>query len=398
MTFATIHTILLAAGRSTRLGGDVAKPWRQIGGKMVLSHGLDRLAAHPRVDSGVIVVAEDAVADAKMLAAPYGWKVAVGGEERAYSVKAGLDVLAADAPDYVLIHDAARPFVADDVINRILEAFSQGHDAVIPAIAAADSLKTAHNNTITGHTVTGRVPRDDTYRIQTPQGFAFELIKRLHDDYTGGHTSDDASLYEDEGGAVHLIQGDAMMDKITTADDLARAELIAKGLQTEMMETRFATGFDVHKFNTGPGPIMLGGVAIDHDCGFDAHSDGDVVLHALTDAIYGTMAEGDIGSHFPPSDDQWKDADSAVFLTAATTQLSNMGGVIRFADITIIAEEPKIAPHRRAIQTRIAELLNLPQNRISIKATTSEGLGFTGRGEGIAVQAAVTVSVPSFSP
>ena len=187
-----------------------------------------------------------------------------------------------------------------------------------------------------------------------------------------------------------------MMDKITTQEDLARARLIATGLKTTTItETRMATGYDVHKFNDAPGPIMLGGIALDHDRGFDAHSDGDVALHALTDAIYGLIADGDIGKHFPPSDDQWKGKDSAFFLTESIKALKGEGGSLRFVDLTIIAEDPKITPHRDAMRTRIAELLGLPVSRVSVKATTSEGLGFTGRREGIAVQSAVTATFPT---
>lgn len=385
MTKSLIYVVLLAAGQSTRLGGDIAKPWRMLNGKTVLEHGLQRLAAHPRIAGGVIVTSQEGGADE--LAANYGWMHTTGGAERSDSVKAGLMALAGVAPDAVLIHDAARPFVSAKVLDALMAELDAGHRAIIPALAPADSLKTAKD-----HLVTGRVPRDNIYRIQTPQAFDYELISRLHHEADHAASTDDASLVEDAGEAVKMVAGDAMMDKITTSDDLLRAEIYARG--SSMMEVRMATGYDVHKFSDAPGPIMLGGIAIDHDRGFEAHSDGDVVLHALTDAIYGTMADGDIGQHFPPSDDQWKDKDSAFFLAAAARQLSAMGGVITFADITIIAEEPKITPHRPAMRARIAQLLNLPMERVSVKATTSEGLGFTGRREGIAVQAAVTSQLP----
>ncbi|MCE2517847.1 MAG: 2-C-methyl-D-erythritol 4-phosphate cytidylyltransferase, partial [Alphaproteobacteria bacterium] len=219
MTSASVHTVLLAAGRSTRLGGDIAKPWRVLGGKTVAAHALERLAAHPRITSGVLVVAEDARDMAEALAAPYGWRVVIGGAERPDSVKAGLNAL--DAPDHVLIHDAARPFVSADVLDRLINALEAGHQAVIPALPPSDSLKTAENNI-----VTGRVERDAVFRIQTPQGFTFSLIKALHDNDHNSTATDDASLVEDAGQTVHLCQGDAMMDKITTADDLARAEIL----------------------------------------------------------------------------------------------------------------------------------------------------------------------------
>lgn len=385
MITSSIYIVLLAAGQSTRLGGDIAKPWRSLNGKTVLEHGLSTLAAHPRITGGVIVTSQGA--DARDLTANYGWINVDGGAERADSVKAGLRALADVAPQAVLIHDAARPFVNAKVLDALIAELDAGQLAVIPALAPADSLKTAE-----GNLVTGRIPRDNIYRIQTPQAFDYALISRLHEEADNAASTDDASLVEDAGKAVMMIPGDAMMDKITTSDDLARAEIYARG--SDMMETRMASGYDVHKFSDAPGPIMLGGLAIDHDRGFEAHSDGDVVLHALTDAIYGSMADGDIGQHFPPSDNQWKDKDSAFFLDAAAQQLSGMGGAITFVDITIIAEEPKITPHRPAMRARIAQLLNLSIERVSVKATTSEGLGFTGRREGIAVQAAVTTLIP----
>lgn len=397
--------ILLAAGKSTRLGGDIAKPWRHLAGKTVLEHALMRLSAHPLIRGGVIVVTDGSQEDAKPLAKKYGFSVAIGGAERADSVRCGLSALAPQNPDAVLIHDAARPFIPPEVIDRLMAALTEGHDAVIPALAAADSLKMTHDNK-----VTSRVDRNGIVRVQTPQAFRFAMIKSLHDNADSNLATDDSSLVEDQGGVVAVVDGDAMLDKITTQDDLMRAEALAKSFgqsfgqsfladtkEGKQMETRMATGFDVHKFNDDKGPIMLGGIAIDHPRGFDAHSDGDVALHALTDAIYGTMADGDIGSHFPPSDDQWKDKDSAFFLIKAAQQLQEYGGNITFVDMTIIAEAPKITPHRDAIRTRLGELLNLSVKRISVKATTSEGLGFTGRREGIAVQAAVTVTIPTES-
>ena len=398
----TVSAILLAAGQSRRLGGDVAKPWRHLAGRPVLDHALSALAAHPRVEHGVIVAHPSALDDAKALAAPYGWSVIEGGAERAFSVKNGLMALSDTPPQYVLIHDAARPFIPHDALDRIITALDQGAKGVIPTLPPSDSLKkTADNKVI------GRVSRDGIDRVQTPQGFDFALIKSLHDADQTGMATDDSSLLEDHDHQVTTVMGDPMMDKITTSSDLTRAEIIADGLDAqrldakrrrlmanEQQETRMATGFDVHRFSDAPGPIMLGGIALDHDRGFDAHSDGDVALHALTDAIYGTMADGDIGAHFPPSDDQWKGKDSAFFLEAAAEQLAQHQGVIRFVDLTIIAEAPKITPYRDAIRHRIADLLKISISRVSVKATTTESLGFTGRREGIAVQAAVTVTIP----
>jgi len=389
----TVFAIVLAAGQSRRLGGDIAKPWRELAGRPVLDHAVSALANHPRIKSGVIVAHHSALDEAKALAAPYGWSVVEGGDERAFSVKNGLQAIENNKPDYVLIHDAARPFIPHDVLDRLIDALDHGAKGVIPTLPPSDSLKKVKNNI-----VLDRVDRDGIDRVQTPQGFDFPLIKSLHDADKTGKATDDSSLLEDHDHQVTTVMGDPMMDKITTAADLTRAEYLAQGLQYPRddvtLETRIATGFDVHRFSDAPGPIMLGGVALDHDRGFDAHSDGDVTLHALTDAIYGTMADGDIGSHFPPSDDQWKGKDSAFFLIAAAEQLAQHGGTIRFVDLTIIAEAPKITPHRDAIRHRIADLLKISISRVSVKATTTESLGFTGRREGIAVQAAVTVTIP----
>ena len=387
----SVYVVLLAAGKSTRLGGTIAKPWCDLAGKPVLAHSLDRLSSHPAVTSGVIVTAEEALDDASALAHHHGWSVTKGGAERALSVKEGLAMIAPHTPDYVLIHDAARPFVMDHVIDALIDALEKGAEAAIPGLPVSDSLKYSVN-----HTVTNRIDRTGIWRVQTPQAFRFDMIKTYHEADKDGLATDDSTLVEDNGGTVTMVTGDAMMDKITTQDDLTRARLLAAGYQNTMLsETRIATGFDVHKFNDDPGPIMLGGIALDHDRGFDAHSDGDVALHALTDAIYGVIAQGDIGHHFPPSDDQWKGKDSTFFLAESLKALHAEGGELRFIDLTIIAEAPKINPHRDAIRTRIADLLSLPLSRVSVKATTSEGLGFTGRREGIAVQSAVTAVFPS---
>ena len=390
----SVYVIVLAAGQSQRLGGEVAKPWRYLSGRQVLDHAVSALANHPRIQAGVVVAHPSSLKDAKTLADRFGWSATEGGRERAFSVKNGLNALGEESPDYVLIHDAARPFIPHDVLDRLITALDNGADGVIPTLPPSDSLKTVQDNC-----VIGRINRDGIDRVQTPQGFQYSLIKSLHDADQTGQATDDSSLLEDHGHQVMTVIGDPLMDKITTSADLKRAEILAIGLDQERLsmtqETRMATGFDVHKFNDAKGPIMLGGVAIDHDRGFDAHSDGDVALHALTDAIYGTMADGDIGAHFPPSDHQWKDQDSAYFLKAAIQQLQEQGGILTFADLTIIAEQPKITPHRDKIRQRIADLLQIELKRVSVKATTTEGLGFTGRGEGIAVQAAVTVTMPS---
>jgi 2-C-methyl-D-erythritol 4-phosphate cytidylyltransferase/2-C-methyl-D-erythritol 2,4-cyclodiphosphate synthase len=393
MTDRSVHVVLLAAGKGVRLGGEIAKPWCDLGGKPLLCHSLERLARHPGITSGVIVATGDALKNAAALAGIHNWTAVEGGSERAFSVKAGLNALSGAAPEYVLIHDSARPFVTDAVITGLIDSLDGGADAAIPGLPPSDSLKN-----VTDGDVDGRVERDGVWRAQTPQAFRYALIKSCHDRDKKGRATDDSSLIEDEGGVVRMIKGDALLEKITTSGDLAHAEIIFKGLNTKENPsavpgepgTRMATGFDVHRFASTPGPIMLGGIALDHEFGLDAHSDGDVALHALTDAIYGLIADGDIGSHFPPSDDQWKDRDSSFFLAEARAALKAKGGALSFVDLTIIAEMPKIDPHRDAIRTSLAGLLELELDRISVKATTSEGLGVTGRREGIAAQAAAT--------
>jgi len=403
MKTPNIHVVLLCAGRSTRLGGDVAKPWRCIGGAMVMRHALEAFTSHPAITSGVVVTAPDSMEEAENQSRGSGWIIVEGGDERSQSVRCGLEALArlAQPPEWVLIHDAARPFVPAQVIDRLLAALENGAEAAIPVLPPADSLKRVENGV-----VTGRVDRDGIARVQTPQAFVFPTILKLHQG-SGQSMTDDSSLAEDAGLKVVAVDGDPMLNKITTKQDLEMAARLAQtwsrpDIPEELpampadrfREFRSASGFDVHRFSDAPGPIMLGGIALDHERGFDAHSDGDVALHALTDAVFGLLADGDIGTHFPPTDPQWKGRDSAFFLKEAKARIDAADGVITLVDLTIIAEAPKILPHRPAIEARIAEILNLPSKRVSIKATTSEGLGFTGRREGIAVMASVSASFP----
>ena len=391
MGITQFHVVLVAAGQSRRLGGAVAKPWIDLDGHMVISHALDGLSQHEAVIGGVIVASPDMLQDAETLAHKIGWQAVAGGAERSHSVRAGLDALAAlsPSPDAVLIHDAARPFIPGAVIDRLAAAINDGYKAAIPVLHSADSLKQVEDGL-----VTGRIDRDVIARVQTPQAFDFAALVAEHQRNTDTLITDDSTLMEDANYSVAAVAGDPVLAKITTAEDLDHARIVARGRRktddAAMVETRTATGFDVHRFSTAPGPIRLGGIDIDHDNGFDAHSDGDVALHALTDAIYGLVADGDIGAHFPPTDDAWKGKDSAFFLKAACDRLRDGGGCLSFCDITIIAERPKITPHRDAIRQAIAAITNLDITRVSVKATTSEGLGFTGRGEGIAVQAAAT--------
>ena len=378
--------VLLAAGGGSRLGKGPAKPWRNLAGRPVLRHALDVFDADPRVSGGVVVVAEDALDEARKHLPDGNWSAAAGGAERMESVRNGLEALAGASPDLVLVHDAARPFVPAAALDRVIGALAGGAKAVVPALPPADSLKE-----VKGGKVVRRIPREGVERVQTPQGFEFPLILDLHRRSDGAGATDDSSLAEDAGVTVTVVDGDPVMAKITTPADLALAERLALQASGACApgETRMATGFDVHRFSEAPGPVMLGGVAIPNGFGLEAHSDGDVALHALADAVFGLMADGDIGAHFPPSDDRWKGADSAIFPETASKKLNEAGGTILFADVTIIAEEPKIGPHRDAMRARIAEILNVGEARVSVKATTTEGLGIAG-GEGVAAQVAVT--------
>ena len=378
-----IGVILLCAGKSSRLGEATAKPWLNLEGKAVMRHALESFTAHPKISGGVVVVAEDDKDEASKHSGD--WQIAIGGEERSQSVRAGLEALAEqNPPEVVLIHDGARPFIPLKVLDDLIATLESGEQAVIPVLPVADSLKSVKNNKITE-----RISRETIAQAQTPQGFNFTTILELHRQNTKPIT-DDSSLVEDSGHAVATISGDPLLAKITTKADLKLAKIIAQSLQ----ETRSAIGFDIHRFNNTPGKIMLGGVAIKHSQSLVAHSDGDVLLHALTDAILSLCSDDDIGTLFPNTDEKYKDCDSAHFLKTACDKLKDAHGSISFVDITIIAEAPQIAKHRSAIKEKLASLLGISTKRIALKATTSEGIGFIGKGEGIAAQVLVTAAMP----
>ena len=309
--------------------------------------------------------------------------VVAGGATRQESVRAGLEALAPWAPDIVLIHDAARPFVAPATVAALLEALTRC-DGAIPAVPVADTLKRGIDGTIAG-----TVPRDGLYRAQTPQAFRFDTILALHRQQESGAT-DDAALFERAGLPVALVAGHEDNIKITYPEDASRMERIL----SQQMEPRTGTGFDVHVLEAGR-KLILCGIEVPHEKGLAGHSDADVGIHALCDAIYGALAEGDIGRHFPPSEATWKDADSARFLRHAAERIAARGGRLTNADVTLICERPKITPHAPAMIARLADLLGVDAGRISVKATTTERLGFAGRGEGIAAQAAVMLLLPA---
>ncbi|MGY4395921.1 2-C-methyl-D-erythritol 4-phosphate cytidylyltransferase/2-C-methyl-D-erythritol 2,4-cyclodiphosphate synthase [Sphingomonas sp. UYAg733] len=375
--------LIVAAGQGLRSGGGVPKQFALLAGKPMIAHSYAVLAGHPAIDRVVVVIGEgqDAALDAAFDGALGPVERVTGGATRRMSVLAGLECLAEHEPTQVLIHDAARPFLPVSVIDRLLIALDEDAGAV-PALPVTDTL--ARGVEVLG----AGVSRDGLFRIQTPQAFRFDAILAAHRGWNGDEPTDDAQMLRKSGEAVALVEGDAMLEKVTYPADFAAAEM----RHAATMLVRSATGYDVHRLAEGE-ELWLGGVLIPHDKGLSGHSDADVALHAITDALLGTIAEGDIGTHFPPSDPQWRGADSAQFLEHAAALIRERGGIIDFIDLTIICEAPKIGPHRAAMRDRVAALLRLTTGQISIKATTTERLGFTGRGEGIAAQAIATIRI-----
>jgi 2-C-methyl-D-erythritol 4-phosphate cytidylyltransferase/2-C-methyl-D-erythritol 2,4-cyclodiphosphate synthase len=376
--------LLVAAGGGTRAGGAVPKQYQLIAGKAVLAHALDHLR-HPGIDEVRVVIAPD---QQEMFQNAIGVRElhspVLGGATRRESVRNGLETLATEGGvDRVLIHDAARPFLAPDVIDRLLDrlAYSEG---AVPALPVHDTLVRLHSGSAE------IVDREELFRVQTPQAFRFEPLLSSHRQWPHDRdATDDAQIVRNAGHQVGLVMGDASLEKITFPEDIARAER----RMSSMLVTRIGLGFDVHALSTGE-ELWLGGLLIPHDRGLSGHSDADVVLHALTDAILGAIGAGDIGDHFPPSDPKWRGAASSQFVEHAVGLVAEGGGRIDHADMTIICEAPRISPYRERMRAHVAGLLRVPIARISIKATTTERLGFTGRGEGIAAQAAVTIRMP----
>jgi len=371
---ARTMALVVAAGSGSRAGGAVPKQYRPIAGKALLAHALDHLS-HPRIDAIQVVIGEGqeeayrAAIGGRSLPAPV-----FGGATRRQSVRSGLAALA--GADRVLIHDAARPFLPGAVIDRLLDSLDV-HDGAVPALPVIDTLARRDGEA---------VARDDLMRVQTPQAFRFEAIRRAHDVWLGGEATDDAQVARAAGFDVIMVEGDPALDKLTHEADFARAEAM-------WLAPRVGMGFDVHALAAGE-ELRLGGLHIPHDKGLRGHSDADVVLHAITDAILGALGAGDIGDHFPPSEPRWRGAASSLFVEHARELVETAGGRIEHVDVTIICEAPKIGPHRDAMRARIAGLLRLPVARVSVKATTTERLGFTGRGEGIAAQAVATLRLP----
>mgnify|MGYP000340686223 CR=1 FL=1 len=360
------YALIVAGGTGTRFGGEVPKQYLRTGGKSILQQTIDAFQNHPQINGILVVINKEheQFFDSKV---PFCF----GGKERQDSVRLGLVELIKEKPDNVLIHDAARPFVSQQLITNVLNGLKE-HESAIPVVAAKDSVRLDGT----------AIDRSKLQIVQTPQGFHFKKILHAHQ-HNSSHwvkLTDDAQVAEATGMTLHFVEGDEMNRKITTASDIAKQPDIRTG-----------SGLDVHEFEPGDG-VILCGIKIPHNKKLKGHSDADAGLHALTDALLGAIGEGDIGEHFPPSDNKWKGADSAVFIKYTIELLAKKGANINNVDITIIAEEPKITPHKKAMRTKLAELLNIEETRINVKATTTEGLGFTGRREGIAVQAVATIS------
>jgi 2-C-methyl-D-erythritol 4-phosphate cytidylyltransferase/2-C-methyl-D-erythritol 2,4-cyclodiphosphate synthase len=384
-----VAAIVVAAGRGLRAGGDLPKQYRQIAGEPVIRPSLARFASHPGIDAVQPVIHPDDAAMFQTSTSGLDLLAPVhGGATRQGSVRAGLEALAVRKPDIVLVHDAARPFLSDALVARAIAA-AETSGAAVPGIAVADTMKKVD----AAGRVVETVDRSQLRAVQTPQAFAFALLFAAHrkaqaagrDDFT-----DDAALAEWAGHQVAVFEGEAANVKLTTSDDFQRAEALRL---TALADVRIGSGFDVHAFGDG-NHVMLGGVRIGHDRGLSGHSDADVVLHAVVDAILGALADGDIGAHFPPSDPQWRGASSDRFLAFAVERVRARGGMIAHLDITVVCEAPRIGPHRDAIRECVAAIAGIEPSRVAVKATTSEKMGFTGRGEGIVAMATATVRLP----
>ncbi len=374
-----VTALIVAAGSGSRMGGDVPKQFRMLRSRAVVAHASDALTSHPLINAVRVVIGagQEELARAALGNRDVGALI-IGGAERADSVRAGLAEI---GDGIVLVHDAARPFCPHDVIDRLLDAL-EGHDGAVPVLEVADTLAKG------GRRLDSMVDRRDMLRIQTPQAFHVEDLLYAYEEAGRRASTDESTVMVEAGLKVATVAGDPMLEKLTTPSDFARADA---ALAARLI-SRTGLGFDVHGF-AGPGPMMLGGIEIAHDRGLAGHSDADVVLHAITDALLGAAALGDIGEHFPPSDPQYKGAASAMFLAHAAQLIRARGGIIDFLDCTVIAEVPKIGPHRAAIRTKISAIVGLDEDQVSIKATTTERLGFTGRGEGIAAQAVATIRI-----
>ncbi len=383
-----IAALIMAAGSGARLGSDTPKQYLEIGGSSVLRQSIEAFLSHKEIDLVQIVILPTNKKLYQQATIGLALPAPISGDKnnRQESVRKGLEALKKSLPNLVLIHDAARPFIDTRTISSVIKGLKKNR-AVIPVIKIKDTIKQTSKNT-----VSKTIDRSQLVQVQTPQGFDFKTIFNLHKKYKGSDFTDDASLAEKEGIKVITVAGQEDNFKITNKEDLKRAENMLQAA----FETKVCSGFDVHGF--GPvkkhgNHIMLCGIPVVHDYPLIGHSDGDVGLHAIVDAILGTIGEGDIGSHFPSNDNRWKGADSSIFIKRARELLEKKRGKIVHIDVTLLCETPKVSPHRDAMRDRIAELFNIPVHRVSVKATTTDKLGFLGRSEGIAAQAVVTAQL-----
>ncbi len=379
--------LLMAAGSGVRLGGEVPKQYRDLAGVPMLRRSIEALSARPAIDAVQVVIGAGqtelyAAATAGLDLLP----PVLGGATRQESVRRGLEALLDEPPALVLVHDGARPFASPDLIGRVITALAEA-EAVLPVVPVVDTLKRLDE----AGSVADEVPREALARAQTPQGFRFATLLAAHRRHAGVACTDDAGVVALDGVAVQTVLGEEENFKVTTESDLWRAEALLAGQPRRWVT---GTGFDVHAFAAGR-RLVLCGIEVPHERGLAGHSDADVALHAVTDALFGAMADGDIGSHFPPSDPQWKDASSDRFLRYAVDRLTARGGRLEHVDLTIIGERPKIGPYRDAMRRSLARIAGLRVEAVGVKATTTERLGFCGREEGLAAQAAVTVSLPA---
>lgn len=378
--------IIVAAGRGSRAGEGLPKQYRKLMGKPILRRTVESVR-HAAPSAPVICVIhpddrllyEDAVEGLSLEEAVYG------GQTRQESVYCGLTGVEHLNPDYVLVHDAARPFMGQTVLDSVVAALKGGAKAVVPGVPVTDTLKHAPD-----HMIERTVDRTDLFAVQTPQGFPYRELMQAHEAAPHNSFTDDAAVMEQTGAKVHVSLGEAANFKITTPEDFARAE---ERLMLQVADIRVGSGYDVHRFEAGD-HVWLCGVQVPHTQALKGHSDADVGLHALTDALLGAIADGDIGTHFPPSDNRWRGAPSDMFLTYARDLIVDRGGMIAHVTICLICETPKIGPHKDNMRERIADLLQIDMGRVSVQATTTEKLGFTGREEGIAAKATATVRLP----
>ena len=375
----SMTALIVAAGRGERAGGGVPKQYRVLGGKPVLRWAVEALSRHPAVQAVRVVIAKGQreLAEVALKGLPVG-ELIEGGAERADSVRAGLAQIDSEA---VLVHDAARPFCPAAVVDRLIAGL-EFYEAAAPVLPVGDTLARL------GETLDAPVDRAGLVRIQTPQAFRTSALKDAYERWSGPSPTDETTVVRSAGMKVAAVHGDPVLEKLTRPADFDRAERWLAGT----LSPRTGLGFDVHAF-AGEGPVMLGGIEVPYSRGLAGHSDADVVLHAITDALLGAAGLGDIGEHFPPSDDRWKGMSSSLFLAHAAALLRERGAIIDHVDCTIIGEAPKVGPYRAPMRERIAEIAGLSSEQVSIKATTTEGLGFTGRREGIAAQAVASIRI-----